>query len=185
MRILALAGSLRTGSLNRRLLKIASGILKGKAEVDHLDMREIGMPLYDGDLEEKEGLPAGAAEFKRRIEAAHALMIATPEYNNSIPGALKNAIDWASRPPSNPFRGRIALLLGASPGRFGAVRGVLALRQVLTALSCTVVPSSVYIASAGEAFDDSGGLKDARSLVSIEKACAELIRFTDSLAARD
>jgi chromate reductase len=183
MRILAFAGSLRAGSYNRRLVRVAAEALRGKAEVDLLDLREVGMPLYDGDLEETRGLPDGAKAFKTRIAAADALVIATPEYNNSVPGTLKNAIDWASRPPGNPFRGKAALLLGASPGQFGAVRGVLAVRQILTALNAVVIPQAVHVSRADQAFDDEGRLKEARSQASVEKACAELVRIAAALSA--
>ena len=178
MRILAFAGAIRTGSFNRKLLNVALEPLRGQADIDLLDLRDVRMPLYDGDLEATEGLPEPAREFKRRIGQADALLIATPEYNHSIPGVLKNAIDWASRPPDNPFRGKIALLMGASPGGFGAVRGVLALRQVLTALHVIVLPTIVQVSHAGQGFDDSGRLKDPKLVAQIEKACAELLRVT-------
>lgn len=185
MKILAFAGALRTGSFNRKLLGVAVASLHTKAEVDLLDLREVMMPLYDGDLETREGLPEGARRFKQRIAAADTLLICTPEYNHSIPGTLKNAIDWASRPPDNPFRGKIVQLMGASPGQFGAVRGVLAVRQVLTALNAVVLPSTVQIARADQAFDESGRLKDSKSAAQVEKACAELLRFTALLKGHD
>ncbi len=176
MKILAFAGSLRAGSLNRRLLGVALESLQGKADLDRLDLKEITVPLYDGDLEARDGLPEGALRFKGRIAAADALLIATPEYNNSVPGTLKNAIDWASRPPDNPFRGRVALLMGASPGQFGAVRGVLAVRQILNTLNVIVLPQTVQIAHADQAFDESGRLKDPKSAAMVVKACTELLR---------
>ena len=182
MRVLAFAGSLRAGSFNRRLLHVAVESIRRQAEVDLLDLREVTMPLYDGDLEAAQGLPEGAKKFKDRIAAAGALLIATPEYNNSVPGTLKNAIDWASRPPGNPFKGKVTLLMGASPGQFGAVRGVLAVRQILTALAAVVIPQAVHIAHADQAFDDQGRLQDARSQSSVEKACAELLRVAAALS---
>ncbi|HXU12864.1 MAG TPA: NAD(P)H-dependent oxidoreductase [Candidatus Binatia bacterium] len=185
MKILAFAGALRAGSFNRKLLEVALGTLQGKADLDRLDLTEVTMPLYDGDLEAREGLPEGALRFKRRIAAADALLIATPEYNNSVPGTLKNAIDWASRPPDNPFRGRVALLMGASPGQFGAVRGVLAVRQVLNSLNVLVLPQTVQIARADQAFDEAGRLKDPKSAALVEKACAELLRVAALLKAQE
>jgi chromate reductase len=181
MRILAFAGSLRSGSLNRKLLDVAIRAIGDRAEIDRLDLRELSMPLYDGDLEEREGLPEGARLLKQRVLAADALLIATPEYNHSIPGMLKNAIDWASRPPENPFKGKTALLMGASPGQFGGVRGILALRQVLTALFAHVVPVTVQVARADQAFDEAGGLKEARVRSSVERASDELLRVTSAL----
>ncbi|MBI1951200.1 MAG: NAD(P)H-dependent oxidoreductase [Acidobacteria bacterium] len=185
MKILAFAGALRAGSYNRKLLAVAVESLQGQAELDLLDLREITMPLYDGDLEAREGLPEGALRFKGRIAAADALLISTPEYNHSIPGTLKNAIDWASRPPDNPFSGKVVQLMGASPGQFGAVRGVLAVRQVLTALNAVVLPSTVQIARADGAFDESGRLKDPKSAAQVEKACAGMLRITARLLAQD
>jgi NAD(P)H-dependent FMN reductase len=181
MRILAFAGSLRSGSYNRKLLHLAEKALAGGAEVDHLDLRDVAMPLYDGDLEEREGIPPGARRFKERLATADALLIATPEYNHSVPGTLKNAIDWASRPPDNPFRGKIVLLMGASPGQFGAVRGVLAVRQILTALAAVVIPQTVLVATAGEAFDGAGLLRDGKLQTQVEKTCAELLRVAAAL----
>src|SRR2546427_369157 len=143
MTILAFAGALRAGSFNRKLLAVAVEALRGQADIDLLDLRDVPMPPYDGDIEANQGLPEGARKFKERIVAADALLICSPEYNHSIPGTLKNVIDWASRPPGNPFKGKVALLMGASPGPYGAVRGVLVLRQVLTALGVLILPAAV------------------------------------------
>ncbi len=181
MKILAFAGSLRSGSLNRKLLQVAIGAIGGRAEVDLLDLREVSMPIFDGDLEASGGLPEGARRFKQKIAAADALLIASPEYNNSVPGGLKNAIDWASRPPDNPFKGRVALLLGASPGAFGAVRGGLALRQILTTLMAFVIPQTVLIPKADQAFDEGGQLKEPHYRSSMDKAVDELLKITQSL----
>ncbi|MGH9748543.1 MAG: NADPH-dependent FMN reductase [Candidatus Polarisedimenticolia bacterium] len=181
MRLLAFAGSLRSGSYNRKLLHVGIGVLAGKAVVDHLDLRDVPLPLYDGDLEEKEGLPEGAVRLRQRIAGAAGLLIATPEYNHSIPGTLKNAIDWASRGPDQPFRGKVVLLMGASPGPWGAVRGVIAARQALTALLAMVLPQTVQVARAGEAFDPSGALVDPKLHAQVEKACAELVRVATAL----
>src|SRR4051812_43988808 len=115
LRVLACAGSLRKASFNRKL--IAATVERARAygaEVDLFDLAEIPMPLYDGDLEEASGLPSGAVELRRRVAAADAVIIATPEYNGSLPGVLKNAIDWTSRPPSQPWRGKVGLTLAAS-----------------------------------------------------------------------
>jgi chromate reductase len=181
MRVLAFAGSYRGGSLNRRLLAAAVESLRARAEIDLLDLRELAMPIYDGDLEARDGLPEGARRLRERIAAADALLIATPEYNNSIPGGLKNAVDWASRPPDQPFRGKPVLLLSASPGQFGGVRAVLALRQVLTALMAIVIPNTVSVSHADQAFDEAGQLKDARQRAGVERAGAELLRFAAAL----
>ena len=183
MKILAFAGSLRGGSLNRKLLAAAVEALRAHAEVDLLDLRDVPMPPYDGDIEAKDGLPEGARAFKQRIAASDALLICSPEYNWSIPGTLKNVIDWASRGDGNPFKGKVAQLMGASPGLYGAVRSALALRQVLCALGVFVLPGSVQISRASEAFDPAGRLIDPKSRAQVEKACAELARVARLLKA--
>src|SRR5881409_2529615 len=175
MAILAFAGSLRAGSLNSKLLAVAVDALRGQTDIDTLDLREVPMPPYDGDIEAHEGLPEGARKFKERIAAVDALLICSTEYNHSIPGTLKNVIDWASRPPGNTFKGKVALLMGASPGPYGAVRGVLALRQVLTALGVLILPATVQIIRAREAFDAAGKLIDPKNAAQVEKTCAELL----------
>jgi NAD(P)H-dependent FMN reductase len=178
MKILVFAGSLRAGSLNRRLAAVAAAALRGQAEVDLLDLREVPMPPYDGDIETKDGLPEGARVFKQKVAASDALLICSPEYNWSIPGTLKNVIDWASRGDGHPFKGKVAQVMGASPGLYGAVRGALALRQVLCALGLFVLPGTVQVARANEAFDQEGRLVDPKTQAQVEKACAELVRVT-------
>ena len=184
MKILAFAGSLRGGSYNRKLVLLAVDALRGQADVDLLDLREAPMPPFDGDIEARDGLPEGARLFKSRIAAADALLICSPEYNWSIPGTLKNVIDWASRGDGNPFKGKVAQLMGASPGVYGAVRSALALRQVLCALAVFVHPLTVQISRAGEAFDPEGRLIDPKSRAQVEKACAELVRVTRLFGGR-
>lgn len=181
MKILAFAGALRSGSLNRKLLQLAISAIGARAEVDLLDLREVMMPIFDGDLEASGGLPEGARRFRERIAAADALLIASPEYNGSVPGGLKNAIDWASRPPGNPFKGKVALLIGCSPGAFGGVRAGLALRQILMTLLVIVIPQTVLIPKADQAFDETGQLKDAQYRSSLDKAVEQLLKVTESL----
>ena len=160
-RLLAVAGSMRSGSFNRKLLRIAvQAAEKEGAEVDLVDLRELNLPLYDGDLEAKEGLPEGAVRFKERIGRADGLLIASPEYNQSVPGTFKNAIDWASRGEDDVFENKMGALMGASPGGFGAVRSLLHLRQILTALGVWLIPSQVTLSRARQAFDSEGVLKD-------------------------
>jgi chromate reductase len=182
MNIVAFAGPLRRASLNRRLLAVGVEALRPHAEIDLLDLKGLDLPIYDGDLEEKDGVSPGARTLKDRIAAAQGILLATPEYNHSIPGPLKNAIDWASRPPDNPFRGKTALLIGASPGQFGAVRGIAAVRIVLNALNVLVLPQTVMLPHADKAFDAAGRLNDPKIQAQIEKACAELARVTRLLA---
>lgn len=175
-RVLALAGSLRKASYNRRLLAVAvaAGEAQG-ARVDVLEPEALRVPLYDADLEAADGLPPEVQALRERIAAADGLLIASPEYNHSIPGVLKNAIDCASRPPEQPFRGKWAALLGASPGGFGAVRSLAALRQPLMALGVLVLPTLVTVSRAGDAFDEAGGLKDEGTQRQVERLVRDLL----------
>src|SRR5438046_800336 len=120
MKILAFAASLRAASLNRKLISLAIAAARDAgAEVDHADFHEFDMPVYDGDVEAASGVPPGGLELVRRIAAADALMISTPEYNFGIPGPFKNALDWVSRHKPMPLKGQIGYLLSASPSLVG------------------------------------------------------------------
>ncbi len=175
-KILAIPGSLRTGSLNRMLLKVAVGELtKLGAEVDQADLKELALPIYDGDIEGATGQPAGGKLLREKISRADALLIVTPEYNHGIPGGLKNAIDWASRPPDQPLKGKVAALMGASPGAFGAVRSLTSVRQTLTALGVWLVPSQVTLSFANKAFTETGELKEARTLDEVKGVVTALV----------
>ena len=134
-RILAFAGSLRKDSFNKKLVKIAAeGALSAGAEVTVIDLKEFSLPVYDGDLEEAEGLPAGAKKLKQLFLEHHGLLISSPEYNSSIPGGLKNMIDWVSRtetedePPLACFNKKVAAIMSASPGGLGGLRALVPLR---------------------------------------------------------
>jgi chromate reductase, NAD(P)H dehydrogenase (quinone) len=130
LRVLVFSASLRKKSLNTRLARLVVASIQGHdGTVDFADMREFDCPSYDGDLEAAEGLPAGAQAFRTRLEAANAFVIVSPEYNGSMPGVLKNAIDWVSRARPQPFNERHGLLLSASPSMVGGNRGLWALRR--------------------------------------------------------
>jgi len=149
MSVFAFAGARRTGSLNRKLLGIAVELLRGHGvEVELGELRDFDMPLYDGDLEASGALPAGALALAAKITAARGLVIASPEYNYSMPGVLKNAIDWLSRLKPMPLRDKRALLLSASPSLVGGNRGLWSLRVPLEGLGVHVFPEMYSLASA-------------------------------------
>ena len=157
MKLFAMAGALRKASHNRALLGIAVAIAeKNGASVDLGDLRDFDMPLYDGDLEAASGIPEGAQRLAARITAADGLLIASPEYNFSLPGVLKNAIDWLSRTRPMPLRGKRALLLSASPSLVGGNRGLWALRVPLEVLGVHVYPDMYSLAQAHEKLDANG-----------------------------
>lgn len=183
MKILAFAASLRKRSYNRKLIQQAAEILKRSTDVilDHADYREFEMPIYDGDLEESAGIPPGGREFVRRVQAADGLVISTPEYNGGIPGTLKNAIDWASRDDSDPFEKRPILLLGASPGRLGAVRGLWHTRVPLETMGAYVYPEMFGVPGARQAFDDSGAFVDPKNRDRLEALIHSYLKYVRSL----
>jgi NAD(P)H-dependent FMN reductase len=161
MKLLAWPGALREGSLNKKLLRLViSHLEKAGVEVDLLDFRALAIPIYDGDVETSTGLPAGALELARRVTAADGLVIASPEYNFSVPALVKNAIDWLSRAKPMPLRGKSAALFSASLSLVGGNRGLWALRPSLEVLGVHVYPDMFSLASAHQAFTDDGDLKD-------------------------
>jgi NAD(P)H-dependent FMN reductase len=162
MKILAFAGSLREGSLNRKLLAVACEIVRKKgAEVKVVDLAEFEMPLYNGDIEDKQGVPAAANKLKDLFNSFDGVMISAPEYNYSVSGVLKNAIDWTSRIKPQPFRQKHMLLMSASPSMVGGNRGLWVLRMSLEALGAFVYPDMFSLAVANEAFDPKDKLKEA------------------------
>ncbi|MFD7612764.1 NADPH-dependent FMN reductase [Streptomyces sp. NPDC059828] len=161
MRVFVLSGSSRTGSVNELLAGLVARIIgQTGATVDLAGLREFGVPTYDGDDEEASGPPPGSMALRDRIEAAHALVISSPEYNASVPGTVKNAVDWVSRFRPQPFKDKQTLLLSASPSMVGGNRGLWALRVPLEHLGARVYPGMFSLAAAHQAFTSDGELTD-------------------------
>ena len=183
MRLLAFAASLRKDSWNRKLIRVAADLVRQLGEeVDLAEFREFDMPLYDADVQANQGLPAGAEELKRRVEAVAGMIIASPEYNFSVPGTLKNAIDWVSRFRPMPLRGKSALLLSTSPGLVGGNRGLWALRVPLECLAVQVYPEMFSLAQADKAFDPGGGLADPAARERLEKMVAGYLKLARAVS---
>lgn len=190
-KILAFAGSTREASYNKLLVKIAAeGARAAGAEVTYLDLRDLPMPLFDEDLEAKEGIPENARKLKELMMAHQGLLIASPEYNGSITAVLKNAIDWASRPlPGEPplalscFRDKVAALMSASPGGLGGLRGLNHVRSILTGVGVLVLPDQRSISKAYEAFDADGRLKEPQQQAAVEQFGSKLATLIAKLAA--
>jgi chromate reductase, NAD(P)H dehydrogenase (quinone) len=158
MRILGISGSLRRGSHNRRLLRAAGDVLPPGADLVEWDGLA-ALPIFDEDLEDDP--PAPVRDFLEAVEEADALLIATPEYNASVPGGLKNALDWASRPfPDNVLRDKPSAVIGASTGLFGAVWAQAEVRKALRASGAHVLESELPVGMADGAFTDDGALAD-------------------------
>ena len=174
MRILGIAGSLRRGSHNRRLLRTAAHALPSGAELVEWDGLA-GLPAFDEDLENDP--PAVVEAFLDEIEAADAILIATPEYNASVPGALKNALDWASRPfPDNVLKDKPMAVIGASTGLFGAVWAQAEVRKVLKASGAHVLEDELPVGQADMAFNDDDTLVQPELAQALENILADLAR---------
>lgn len=188
LRVLVVAGSMRSASVNTKLARVAHDVLSGDGvAVSFLDLRDVTMPFYDGDVETAEGLPEGAIRLRELISAHHALMVVSPEYNASIPPILKNAIDWTSRPHGSeagnlPYRGKVAALLSASPGALGGLRGLVHLRQVLQNVGVLVLTEQFALARAGEAFAEDGTLQDPAQLANVVAISRRLVAVAGRLA---
>lgn len=162
MKILVFAGSLRKGSLNKSFAREAARLLTARGHAcEFVDLQPLSIPVYDGDLEAASGVPAGAKALAEKILAAQALVISTPEYNGSIPGILKNAVDWLSRLKPVSLTGKPLLLIAASPGALGGVRSLWHSRVPFEVLGAFVHPEMMGLPKAHEAFDENGRLRDA------------------------
>jgi NAD(P)H-dependent FMN reductase len=153
LRVLVFAASLRNESMNRKLAALAARVAQAAgATVDLASLQEFDVPLYNGDLEASQGIPQGAYDFQRRLLASDAFIISSPEYNGSMPGVIKNLVDWTSRFRPQPFDGRHGLLLSASPSMAGGNRGLWVLRMPFEHLGARIYPDMFSLAKAHEAF---------------------------------
>jgi len=178
IKALAISGSLRKDSYNRKALQVAKKIAEDfGANISEIDLKKLDLPIYNGDIEAA-GMPASVLELKNAIESHDVLLIASPEYNHSISGALKNALDWASRGETKSFKGKFVAIFGASPGLFGTVRGQAHVRDILEALGVLRIPSPhVFIKKAGEIFDEDGNLTDERTYTQLKMLIENTLTF--------
>jgi chromate reductase len=176
-RILAFSGSARAGSLNKKLLAVVvAAVREAGGQVTVLDFKTMPIPLYDGDLEDAEGMPANAQKLVELITQHDGLLIASPEYNSQMTPLLKNAIDWCTRADENPLERKVAAVVSASPGMFGGVRSMTLVRQLLIHLGCHVVPVQCVLPHADKAFDEQGQLKEERSRKAAKAVADALVR---------
>src|SRR3954451_2174334 len=174
MRILGISGSVRRGSHNRRLLRAAGNSLPSGVELVEWET-VAGLPIFDEDLELTP--PESVREFLEAIEEADGILIATPEYNASVPGGLKNALDWASRPfPDNVLRDKPSAVIGASTGLFGAVWSQAEVRKVLNASGAHVLESELPVGLADSAFTDDDTLADPELAARLRDVLTDLVR---------
>ena len=177
-KVLAISGSLRKSSTNTLALKAAQKLAPEGMAIEIADIS--GIPFYNGDLH-AQGEPQSVTALKRQIREANAILIATPEYNYSIPGVLKNALDWVSRPPDQPFNEKPVAILGVSPGPVGTARAQYHLRQVLVFMnSFTLNKPEIFINHSGQKFSPEGELTDAQTAQFIQ----DQLKALQLLAAR-
>lgn len=183
-KILAFAGSTRSGSFNKQLARVAADAAQAAgAEVTLIDLRDFPLPLFDEDLEAEHGMPDNAKKLKALFRSHDGFLIASPEYNSSITAVLKNVIDWASRsesddePPLVAYHGKAAALFSASPGALGGLRGLVHLRAILGNIGVLVLPEQVAVPKAHEAFGAEGQLRAERSAKHVKTLAEGLVSF--------
>lgn len=184
-RVLCFAGSARRASLNKKLVHVAADAARAAGgEVTLVDLDDFALPVYHGDLEATQGVPAKALELAALIRSHAGLLIASPENNTSVSALLKNTLDWLSRIKDVPvFPGKVAALLAASPGPFGGVRGLYHLRAILVSLGAEVLSQQIVIPHANAAFDADGRLLDAHQAGQVDKLAARLVDVAARLSA--
>jgi len=182
LKILVIPGSLRTGSLNAKLAAAAAyEFVRADAEVTRISLGDFPLPIYDGDLQTKSGVPKNAINLKRMIGAHHGVLIVTPEYNSSVPPLVKNTIDWVTRVQDphetrgQVFRERAFAIAAASESRLGGARALAALRLILSACHATVIPNQLALSFAGEAYDDMDRLKQPADVEALRALVRQLI----------
>jgi chromate reductase len=188
LKILVIPGSLRTGSLNARLAATAAlELAQAGAEVSRISLDDFPLPIYDGDLHTKSGVPKNAINLKRMMSAHHGVLIVTPEYNSSVPSLVKNTIDWVTRVQDinetrgQVFRERAFAIAAASESRLGGTRALAALRLILSACQATVIPNQLALSFAGEAYDDMDRLKHPADIDALKAVVRQLIEFSQRM----
>jgi chromate reductase, NAD(P)H dehydrogenase (quinone) len=191
-KILAFAGSLRKDSYNKKLVKIAAeGANKAGADVTYIDFKDYPMPIYDADIETASGIPANAQKFKDLMITHDGFLISAPEYNSSISGVLKNAIDWASRLTTPDeidlicFKNKVIALMSASPGYWGGQRGLVTVKSIFGNIGSLILPQQMTLPNASQAFNAEGKLIDEKKQKQALELGANLANFLSKLHASD
>ena len=188
LKILVIPGSLRSASLNAKLAAAAAHeFVQMGAEVTRISLSDFPLPIYDGDLQAKSGVPKHAVNLKRMIGAHHGVLIVTPEYNSSVPALVKNTIDWVSRVQDahesrgDVFKGRVFAIAAASGGRLGGTRALAALRLILTACHAAVIPNQLALSFADQAYDEMDHLKHPADIEALKAMVRQLIDLSQRM----
>jgi len=187
-KILIIPGSLRTGSRNAKLAAAAAdAFVQAGVDVTRISLGDFALPIYDGDLQAKSGVPKNAVNLKRMMAAHHGVLLVTPEYNSSVPALVKNSIDWVSRvqDPNESrgqvFRERAFAIASASEGRLGGTRALAALRLILSACHATVIPNQLALSFTDDAYDDMDRLKHGSDIEALQALVRQLIDFAQRM----
>ena len=187
-KILIIPGSLRSGSHNAKLaMAAADEFTRADAEVTRISLADFPLPIYDGDLQAKSGVPKNAINLKRMMGSHHGVVIVTPEYNSSVPPLVKNTIDWITRVQDphesrgQVFREKPFALAAASEGRLGGTRALAALRLILSACHATVVPNQLALSFADQAYDDMDRLKNQADIEALKALVRQLIEVSQRM----
>ncbi len=189
VRILGFSGSLRAGSFNSKLVAVAlNGAKAAGAEARQINLRDYPLPVFDEDIESQSGPPENAKKLKELLKSHQGFVVACPEHNSSITAALKNMIDWVSRPAPGEnslecFAGKVYGLLAASPGALGGLRGLVTVRSILSNIGVIVLPDQIAVSKAHEAFESAGHLKDAAMQKRVEDLGAVVAKTAAKLMA--
>ena len=188
LKILVIPGSLRTGSLNAKLAAtLAAELVQAGAEITRISLADFPLPIYDGDLQAKSGVPKSAINLKRMMASHHGVLVVTPEYNASVPSLVKNTIDWISRVQDpheargQVFRDRAFAIASASGNRLGGTRALMALRLILSACQAHVIPNQLALSFAGEAYDDMDRLKHPADIEAQKALVRQLIEVSQHM----
>jgi len=181
-KILAFSGSSRRESLNQKFLDAAvEAVRAAGGEVTTINLKDYPLPIYDGDFEDAHGLPENARKLVDLVKAHAGLLIASPEYNSMNTPLLKNTVDWCTRADDDPFPGRVAAVISASPGQFGGIRSLKLAQQLLLHLGCHLVPAQPSLPQANKAFDAAGKLTNERSQKALVEMAAKLVELARKL----
>lgn len=189
-RLLAFAGSLRKDSLNRRLaVVLAEAAREAGSEITLIELRDYPLPVYDGDIEAA-GMPNNVRALQKLMGEHDGLLIATPEYNGSVPALIKNTLDWISRSQTNGesgtklFSGKVAGICSASPGALGGLRSLIVLRDMLAKLGFWVAPSQTAVGGANKLLDNTGKLQDEKQHAAIKRVAADVVTAAEAFSKR-
>jgi chromate reductase, NAD(P)H dehydrogenase (quinone) len=192
VKILIIPGPLRSGSRNVRLASVAMAeLVEAGADVSLISLADFPLPIYDGDLEARSGVPVEAVKLKRLMGVHHGVLLVSPEYNSSPPPLLKNALDWVTRvrerdePPGHAMRGRPFALASASTGRFGGARSLMMLRLMLSGCRVTVIPTQLSLSAADQAYDDMDRLRHGNDRDMLTAMAQQLIEVAEQMRRHD